>query len=306
MIGYGVEYATQESEFDGSSNLVLDYPYNVNYASVKFVTSGISDDDIMTSLIIRIARRFGYPLRYGEHCLPAHVSLWDAIRIISTSKGVMHKFCIVEGVPTVQVIEKLKKDPFLQGEITDPPAEGELLPDTYCFRYPTTRQDIIDQAKKAMQEFLEKAWAEKSPDCRLKTLQEVVTLASIVEKETQVEYAEVAGLYLNRLRIKMRLQADPTVIYAITKGQKFPRALTRDDLKFDNPYNTYMYDGLPPGPITNPSKNSILGVLHPKKSNWLFMVAENSSTQHVFAETYEEHLQNCARIRKERQARGRR
>ena len=266
------------------------------------MTAGIGDNDILTSIIIKLSRYLGYRMRYGEHKLPDHVSVFDAIRIISASQGVMHKFCIFEGQTTASVLEKLQNNTFLRGEITDIPEEGELLPDTYCFKYPATRQDIINQAKKAMHEFLEQSWPNRSPSCRLKNLKEVVTLASIVEKETQVEYAEVAGLYLNRLRIKMKLQADPTVIYAIAKGKKFPRMLTREDLKYNNPYNTYVYDGLPPGPITNPSKAAIIGVLQPKKSNWLFMVSDTVSAQHVFAETYEEHLKNCAKIRRERAA----
>ncbi len=305
LASYGIHCINKYSGYSPSegSYLILDQPENLSYVSNLFIennlASEIHNNSFLTKIIIKFGELLGYKLKFGEYSIPKNVSLWNAIKILSVKRPVIHKVCIPEGFSVHRVLERLNNDKFLRGEITKIPEEGSLMPDTYCFKYPTTRQQIIDQAQKAMSDFIEKEWENKSEDCFLKTPQEVLTLASIIERESSIELDVIAGMYLNRLKIDMKLQADPTTIYAMVKGQKFPRSLTYKDLKFDHPYNTYVYKGLPPGPISNPGKKSILAVLHPKKSDWLFLYYDGSfMDKPVFSKTYQEHRRNIARIRK--------
>jgi UPF0755 protein len=185
-------------------------------------------------------------------------------------------------------MQRLEKNEFLLGEISEIPEEGSLLPDTYCFRYPTTRQQIVSMAQRAMTEFMRQEWPRRSSICTLKTPQEALILASIVEKEAIIERDMVAGVYLNRLKKKMRLQSCPTVIYAITKGDKLGRPLRYDDLRTKDIHNTYTHAGLPPTPIANPGRSSILAVLHPRETDNLFFVFDGYEG-HIFSRTFEEH-----------------
>lgn len=308
LASYGIYCANKDSNYSASEEnpyLILDRPDSISKTAELFVDNGISskvnDNIFFTKLVVKFGQFLGYKPKFGEHDLPPNVSLWDAIKILSRSKGVLHKLIIPEGFSVHRTLERINNNKFLQGEITEIPEEGTLMPDTYCFKYPTTRQGIIDQAQKAMSDFLSKAWANKSDDCFLKTPQEVLTLASIIEKESTIELETIAGMYLNRLKIDMKLQADPTTIYAMVKGKRFPRNLTYKDLKYDHPYNTYVYKGLPPGPISNPGRKAILAVLNPKKSEWLYLYYDGSlMSKPVYSKTYKEHRKNIARIKKVR------
>ena len=300
---YCVNKKSRYSPFDVGRYLILDQPENLSVTSKLFIRKNISSEIhnnfFLTKLVIKFGELLGYKLKFGEYEIPKGVSLWKAIKMLSSKKPVVHKVCIPEGFSVHRTLERLNDNKFLQGEIENIPEEGSLMPDTYCFRYPTTKQEIIDQAQKAMSDFLEKEWENKSDDCFLKTPQEVLTLASIVEKESNIELDVIAGMYLNRLKIDMKLQADPTTIYAMVKGKRFPRNLTYKDLKYDHPYNTYVYKGLPPGPISNPGRKSILAVLHPKKSEWLYLYYDgNLMSEPVYSKTYKEHKKNIARIKK--------
>lgn len=305
LASYGIYCITKNSGYLPAkySCLIVNRPSNLTAVSDLFVTnnisSGILNSHFFTKVVIKFGHFLGYKLKFGEYNLPAKVSLWDAIKILSTEEPVLHKICIPEGFSVHRTLERINNNKFLLGEITEIPEEGSLMPDTYCFKYPTTKQDIIDHAKKAMSDFLKEEWAKKSEDCFLKTPQEVLILASIIEKESSIELKTIAGIYFNRLEKGMRLQADPTTIYAMVKGKRFPRNLTYKDLKYDHPYNTYKYKGLPPGPISNPGKKSILAVLHPKKSKWLYLYYDNRfMSKPVYSKTYKEHRKNIARIKK--------
>jgi len=305
LTSYGIYCITRNSDYSPpkDSYLILDQPDNLSAVSKVFIANNISsqikNDFFLTKVVIKIARLLGYKLKFGEYDIPAKVSLWNAIKMLSQKEPVLHKICIPEGFSVHRTLKKLKENKFLRGEITSIPEEGSLMPDTYCFKYPTTRQRIIDRAQKAMSDFLEKEWPNKSENCFLKTPQEVLTLASIVEKESNIELDVIAGMYFNRLKVGMKLQACPTAIYAMVRGQKFPRNLTYEDLKFDSPYNTYKYKGLPPGPISNPGRKAILAVLHPKKSEWLYLYYDGSRmSEPVFSKTYQQHRNNIARIKK--------
>jgi UPF0755 protein len=230
-------------------------------------------------------------VKFGEYSLPHYVSLTEALEIFDSGKTVIHKVTIPEGFSVIQTIHHLEKNEFLMGEITDIPEEGSLLPDTYCFKYPTTRQQIISMAQEAMRKFMQREWPLRSPICTLKTPREVLILASIIEKETYLEREMVAGVYLHRLKIGMRLQSCPTAISAHKKGEPLGRGLKHNDLKIKDPYNTYMHKGLPPTPITNPGRESILAALHPKETENLFFVYDGIAG-HIFSKTFNKHVRN--------------
>ncbi len=288
--------ALKKSNFREENNIIIEQPQDLNNISQIFLSNGIGHP-LINKFIIRLGNIVGYKLKFGEYSLPKNVSLWNAIQIISLGKQVVHKFCIPEGFSVIRIIKKLNDNKFLQGEIVSIPEEGSLLPDTYCFKYPTTKQEIIKQAQYAMNEFIKIEWEKRSPVCFLKSPKEALILASIVEKESNIKRDIVAGMYLHRLKKQMKLQACPTVIYSMVKGDKFSRKLTYNDLKIDSPYNTYRYLGLPPSPITNPGKAAILAVLHPKQTDALFMYFDGSTSEPVFSKSYDEHKQNIAKIR---------
>ena len=196
-------------------------------------------------------------------------------------------------------MERLKANEVLVGEIKNPPAEGELLPDTYLFNRGGTRQSIIDQMNTAQKKFIEKLWPTRAEGLPLKTPEEALILASIVEKETGQadERAHVAAVFVNRLRRGMRLQSDPTIIYGITRGQgKLDRPIRRSDIRQKTDYNTYQIDGLPPTPIANPGRASIEAVLNPVETEHLYFVADGTGG-HVFARTLAEHNANVRKWR---------
>jgi UPF0755 protein len=257
----------------------------------QLVDCGIAPNAILAHATIQLLKQLGFIVKSGEYELPESVSLLDAIRILSKGNVLVHKITIPEGLPMILVIDLLNKNKFLIGTISEIPEEGTLLPDTYIFRYPTTRHGIITMAKNAMRRFMKREWPRKSANCFLKTPREAIILASIVEKETSCEQEKIAGIFLNRLRKKMRLQSCPTVIYALNRGLSLGRKITLADLRVDSPYNTYRNHGLPPTPITNPGAKSIIAVLHPAVTDYLFFVLGRDKT-HVFSRTFHEHKMN--------------
>jgi UPF0755 protein len=242
-------------------------------------------------------------IKAGEFRIPAHASNSEILNILTGGKTVQRMVTVVEGMPSIMVYERLMANTKLKGEIPVP-AEGSVLPDSYSFENGETRAAVLGRMQAAMKKALAEEWAKRSPDTVVKTPQEAVTLAAIVEKETQIpsERATVAGVYSNRVRKNMMLQADPTIIYPITKGKPLGRRIRQSEISDVNDYNTYAMIGLPKGPIANPSRASINAVLNPAKTSALFFVA-NGKGGHVFADTLEEHNANVEKwfaIRRER------
>jgi len=191
-------------------------------------------------------------------------------------------------------------EPLLVGEIDEVPPEGSLLPETYLFSRDDSRQAVLARMREAMQQTLAELWPKRREGLPLATPEEAVTLASIVEKETGVaaERPLVAGVFINRLKKKIPLQSDPTVIYGITLGKtELDRPLSRKDLKTATPYNTYTIQGLPPGPIANPGRDALQAVMAPTETDYIYFVADGSGG-HAFAKTLEEHNRNVAKWRK--------
>jgi UPF0755 protein len=243
-------------------------------------------------------------LKAGEYAFPAGISPAEAADLLARGSNVSHKITIAEGLTSTEIVALLDAEPLLTGEVGDTPAEGSLLPETYQFIRGDSRAGVVDRMRKAMRQEVDALWSKRTNGLPIKSAQEAVTLASIVEKETGVaaERPMVASVFLNRLQAGMPLQSDPTVIYGLTNGKKpLGRALTRADWKLDSPYNTYVVQGLPPGPIANPGRDALAAVLKPAVTGYYYFVADGSGG-HAFARTLEEHNRNVAEWQKRRHA----
>ncbi|GGF25722.1 aminodeoxychorismate lyase [Youhaiella tibetensis] len=241
-------------------------------------------------------------LKAGEFKIAAHSSMADILSELTEGTPVLYGVTVPEGFTSWQVIERINADSHLIGEITSLPPEGSILPNTYSYIPGDTRQSVLDKMQAAHKKALEEVWANRDPDLPIKTPEELVTLASVVEKETGVasERPQVAAVFVNRLKKGMRLQSDPTIIYGITKGQStLGRGLKKSELEAKTPYNTYQIDGLPAGPIANPGIESLRAAANPAKTNDLYFVAAGPvpSDGHLFSETYAQHRKNVAKWR---------
>lgn len=240
----------------------------------------------------------------GEYAFPAGISPAAAADLLARGGNVTHKITVPEGLTSADIVAMVAAEPLLTGDAGDVPPEGSLLPETYQFSRGDGRAAVLDRMRRAMQQEIDRLWPKRANGLFVRTPAEAVTLASIVEKETGVpaERPVVASVFLNRLQAGMPLQADPTVIYALTQGKKpLGRALTRADWKLDSPYNTYLVQGLPPGPIANPGRDSLAAVLNPAITGYYYFVADGSGG-HVFARTLDEHNRNVADWQKRQRA----
>jgi UPF0755 protein len=246
----------------------------------------------------------GDPVQAGEFEIPAHASAAKVLDILQHGRPVVRLVTIPEGMPSILVQEKLAAIPELVGD-APLPAEGSVLPSSYDWRRGETRRMVVERMQAAMTKTLDQLWASRKPTCPISTKQEAITLASIVEKETgkASERRMVAGVYCNRLKIGMKLDADPTVIYPITKGKPLGRRIQRSELLADTGYNTYRRPGLPEGPIANPGKESIAAVLDPAPTKAIYFVADGTGG-HVFADSFAEHQANVQKWYAIRRARG--
>ncbi|MGE0053338.1 MAG: endolytic transglycosylase MltG [Hyphomicrobium sp.] len=230
-------------------------------------------------------------LKAGEYQVEAHASMREVLDTLAQGKSIQYKVAIPEGLTSQQIVERLRAESNLSGEITKVPPEGSLMPDTYLISKGMGRQELLDRMQAHMSEFLETAWTKRQSELPLRTVEEAVVFASIVEKETgrADERSKVAAVFHNRLKKGMRLQSDPTIIYGIVGGQgSLGRAITKPDIDTKTPYNTYQMNGLPPGPICNPGRDAIMAALNPEATNDLYFVADGTGG-HVFSETLKEH-----------------
>jgi UPF0755 protein len=235
-------------------------------------------------------------LKAGEYAFAAAITLHEVISEMAKGQVIPRKITVPEGLTSADTVRILNEDSSLTGTIAVTPPEGNLLPETYHYNYGDDRNLILIRMQKAMADALNDAWAARDPDLPLANPEEMLTLASIIEKETGVarERPRVAGVFINRLRKKMPLQSDPTVSYGITLGQQpLGRALTYGDLAKNSPYNTYTIRALPPGPIANPGKAALMAVAHPEKNDFIYFVADGTGG-HRFAATLDEHNKNVA------------
>jgi peptidoglycan lytic transglycosylase G len=238
-------------------------------------------------------------LKHGEYEFPAHASIADVVDTIAEGKVVQHSVTIPEGLTSQQIVAHLLQDSSLTGQIAEIPREGTLLPETYQFTRGMSREQIIHRMQQEQQRVLKEVWDRREPGLPLKTPAQLVTLASIVEKETgrADERSRVAAVFVNRLKNRMKLQSDPTIIYGLTGGKgSLGHPLLKSEMEQPNPYNTYMIDGLPPGPIANPGRAALEAVANPARTKYLYFVADGTG-HHVFSESYEQHQRNVAKLR---------
>lgn len=246
-------------------------------------------------------------IKYGEYEIPPTASMRDILDILVEGKAVQLSVTLPEGWTSWQIVNRLNEADNLEGKIEELPPEGSLAPNTYAFLRGTDRNEIVKQMEESQQKILDDAWKSRDPDLPLKNKQELLILASIVERETGTpdERGIVASVFANRLKAGMKLQTDPTVIYGLTNGEApLGRGLRRSELEKETPYNTYVIDGLPPTPIANPGKASIEAAANPTKTDYLYFVAKtlNPSDGHNFASTLEGHNANVAEYRKAEQS----
>jgi UPF0755 protein len=239
-------------------------------------------------------------LKAGEYLIPARASMREIMDLMVSGRGILYSITIPEGLTSKQIVERLNNDDILVDAITEVPLEGSLLPETYKFSRGDTRQNVLNRMRRERDRIVTDVWNRRASDLPVSNVDELVVLASVVEKETSLadERSRVAAVFINRLRLNMRLQSDPTVIFALfgSDGKPNDFVLSRVDLDTPSPFNTYVSDGLPPSPIANPGRASLEAVANPSRTRDLFFVADGSGG-HAFAETYEEHLKNVARWR---------
>lgn len=238
-------------------------------------------------------------LKYGEYQFTKHASLSDVLETITEGKVVQHALTVPEGLTSEQIVARLLQNDALSGSIKEIPREGTLMPETYKFTRGTSRESIIQRMQQSSQRVLQEAWQHRMRDLPIKSPEELLTLASIIEKETGKpdERTRVAAVFVNRIKQKMRLQSDPTIIYGLTGGKgSLGRPILKSEIEQPTPYNTYVIDGLPPGPIANPGVASLEAAANPARTKEIYFVADGTGG-HVFAENYEQHQKNVARLR---------
>ena len=294
---------TAAGPLERETSVVIKPGSSITSAAQKLEKSGVVKS---ASAFVNRAKVFGASstIKAGEFVIPAKASNSDILSILTGGKTVQRMVTIPEGMPSIMVYERIMANDRLSGSISLP-AEGSVLPDSYAFDKNEPRTDVLQRMQDAMTKTMAELWPERSADTMVKTPLEALTLASIVEKETALksELRIVAGVYSNRLRTGMRLQADPTIIYPITKGKPLGRRILRSEITDVNDYNTYAMAGLPKGPIANPSRAAIAAVLNPQKTSALYFVADGKGG-HVFADTLQEHNANVAKWYALRRQRG--
>jgi UPF0755 protein len=259
--------------------------------------AGVIENPLLFEGGVRL-RRMTPSLKAGEYAIPSKASMLDIMDILISGKTVQHKITVAEGLTSDMVMKLVIADPVLIGAAGATPPEGTLLPQTYLFTRGTARAEIISRMQKAQRELIAKLWAKRAPDLPFKSPEEAVTLASIVEKETSIpeERRHIAAVFVSRLRLGMKLQSDPTIIYSISRGYPLGHGIRQSELARVTPYNTYVVAGLPPTPICNPGADSLEAVLDPGSSKDLYFVASGNGG-HVFSATIDEQLKNVAALR---------
>ena len=285
----------------------------LNYSTVVVIPKGMGTTTIANklqtegiinhSLFFMLSWYFVYEkpsLKAGEYAIPKSASINDVITQLMKGRAILHKITIPEGFTSEMAVKRINTHPKLKGYVSDIPREGSLLPDTYTYSRNTDRVDIIRRMQAEQKKFLAKAWQRRAKDLPIKSPEEALILASIVEKESgrSDERARVAGVFVNRLRKRMKLQSDPTIIYGLVGGKgSLGRPIYRSEIRSKTPYNTYHIKGLPPTAIANPGRASIEAVLNPAKTNELYFVA-NGKGGHIFAATLKDHNANVRNWRK--------
>ena len=298
IVVWGLAASKSDGPLNGYARLVIPRGASLTQAASQLRQAGVIRHQ---GLFVIAARLEGVTIKAGEFEFSNHMSAFDVMRWLADGKTVVRRVTVPEGLTSRDVVRLLESAPGFAGTISGQVAEGSLLPDTYHYSYGDMRTEIVQRMTQSMSQLLDELWLQRAPGLPIDTPQEALILASIVEKETGVaeERPRIAAVFLNRLKKGMRLQSDPTVAYALSHdaGNGSAKApLTRNDLQFDHPYNTYRHDGLPPGPIANPGRAALEAVLNPLQTDEYYFVADGSGG-HAFARSLAEHNRNVARWR---------
>jgi UPF0755 protein len=319
---FGKMQFERPSDLDQERTVTVENGSNLSAIADLLARNGVISNKWLFVAGVRLNKQQA-ALKPGEYLIPAHASMREVMEALVSGKGKPYQITIPEGLTSQQIVDCMMADTRLVdgytgglnatqvdkcraaaasliGDIAEIPPEGSILPDTYIFSKGDTRENILNRMRRERDRAITDIWSRRAPDLPIKTLDQLVVLASIVEKETSLadERSRVAAVFINRLRLNMKLQSDPTVIFGLfgSKGKPAGFQLTRADLNSQSPFNTYMVAGLPPSPIANPGRASLEAVANPSRTRDLFFVADGSGG-HAFAETYEEHLKNVARWR---------
>src|SRR3979490_2032202 len=305
MIGVGGVYVYGKKMLESPGPLAEDKTVNIPARSKTrdiaetLQREGVIDVNPWAFLGATFALKASSELKPGEYAFQKNASLRDVIGIIVEGKVVQHAVTVPEGLTSEQIVARLSDNDIFAGSIKEIPREGTLLPETYKFPRGTTRDQVIARMQQTQKRVLAEIWERRNADIPIKTPEQLVTLASIVEKETGKadERTRVAAVFVNRLRQRIKLQSDPTIIYGLVGGKgTLGRPIKRSEIQQPSPYNTYVVDGLPPGPIANPGRASLEAAANPARTRDLFFVADGTGG-HAFPETYDQHQKNVAKLR---------
>jgi UPF0755 protein len=302
-VGAGYFYGKQILEAPGPlvEERVVNIPQRAGKRDIADVLTreGVIDVNPWIFIGSVFALKASSDLKPGEYAFQKNASLHEVIATIVEGKVVQHAVTIPEGLTSEQIVARLSDNDIFTGSLQEIPREGTLLPETYKFPRGTTREQVIQRMQQAQKRILAEIWERRSADLPFRTPEQLVTLASIVEKETGKpdERSRVAAVFLNRMKQKIKLQSDPTIIYGLVGGKgTLGRPIKRSEIIQPSPYNTYVIDGLPPGPISNPGRASLEATANPARTRDLYFVADGTGG-HAFTETYDQHQKNVARLR---------
>src|SRR5271170_1243332 len=305
MIGAGTAYVYGKQKIEAPGPLqedkIVNIPPRAGMTDIADVLQreGVIDNNRWAFIGSVFALKARSELKPGEYQFQKNASLRDVIGTIVEGKVVQHSVTIPEGLTSEQIVARLSENDIFSGSVRELPREGTLLPETYKFPRGTPRDQVITRMQQAHKRVLTEIWDRRNPDIPIKTPDQLVTLASIVEKETGKadERSRVAAVFVNRLRQKIKLQSDPTIIFGLVGGKgTLGRPIKRSEIQQPSPYNTYVVDGLPPGPIANPGRASLEAAANPARTRDLFFVADGTGG-HAFTETYDQHQKNVAKLR---------
>jgi UPF0755 protein len=290
---------------NGSQTVVLIAPgTSLHQSAQQLGAAGVMRYPLLFEAGLRLTRQAAL-VKAGEYAIPSRASMKTIAAILVAGKSIQYKLTAAEGLTSKMIYDLVMQAQALSGPAGPVPAEGTLLPETYLFTRGTARGNILAEMAQAQRKYLRAQWASRADGLPFATMRQAVTLASVVEKETALpeERRHIASVFINRLKLGMPLQSDPTIIYGLTKGYPLGHGIRQSELNSDTPYNTYRIAGLPPGPICNPGKDAIAAVLHPEKTGDLYFVASGHGG-HVFSSNIAEHQRNVAALRAlERRAR---
>ncbi|MEA2989245.1 MAG: hypothetical protein QOG83_1956 [Alphaproteobacteria bacterium] len=305
VIGGAVAFGVGKHRFEAPGPLgedkVVNIPARAGIWDIAEVLrrEGVMDEHSAIFVGGAVALKARTELKSGEYLFPKRASVRDVVETMVEGKVVQHSLTIPEGLTSEQIVRRLLDSEVLAGNIKDVPHEGTLLPESYRFPRGMPRDQVLQRMQREQRRIVQETWDRRVPDLPLKTPEQLVILASIIEKETSKpeERTRVASVFINRLKQRKRLESDPTIIYGLVGGKgALGHPITKSEKETPTPYNTYMIDGLPPGPIANPGRASIEAAANPARTKEMFFVADGTGG-HVFAETYDQHLRNVARLR---------